>query len=327
MAIKKKTKLIIAATSTIVVFILAMLGSWTITQQQIQADAIRYFDEDTDISLEKLTNNLEAHTNALYSARGLLTAKSDINQKDWRNFIETNYALERYPYISAIAYVKKVRNSELDQFVSGMNNDDSLEEDIDFEIFPESSEEEHYIVTYYESSDGDQSARGFDLATSPIRKEVMDQAVVTGELAIGEPIELIGDRGRGFHLYLPVYELDNSIMSREDALLGFAMVVIQIDKFIEDLYEESAFRISVNDIDANGMRLYSNYADRFENVISKTATIDVANRSWKFEAWAPNTYKLSTFQMVIPYTILLLGFVGVVTLSILFRLLINKHDN
>ena len=97
---------------------------------------------------------------------------------------------------------------------------------------------EYFPVDFIEPAEGNELARGFDLASNAVRREAMEQARDTGAMRGTAPIRLVQETGNqaGFLVLLPVYRNGTSPESVEDRqanLEGFVLGVFRIGDLVE----------------------------------------------------------------------------------------------
>jgi len=98
--------------------------------------------------------------------------------------------------------------------------------------------DEYFPVDFIEPAEGNEPARGFDLASNAVRREAMEQARDTGAMRGTAPIRLVQETGNqaGFLVLLPVYRNGTSPESVEDRranLEGFVLGVFRVGDLVE----------------------------------------------------------------------------------------------
>ena len=97
---------------------------------------------------------------------------------------------------------------------------------------------EYFPVDFIEPAEGNEAARGFDLASSSVRREAMDQARDTGEMRGTAPVRLVQETGdqAGVLVFLPVHRdgtPTGSVEDRRANLEGFVVGVFRIGDLVE----------------------------------------------------------------------------------------------
>jgi PAS domain S-box-containing protein len=87
----------------------------------------------------------------------------------------------------------------------------------------------YYPVLRIEPQAGNESARGYDLGSEPIRRAALDEAARTGLDAATEPITLVqaADSGQGLLIVHPVHD-----RSTHRDVLGYALAVVQVQDLL-----------------------------------------------------------------------------------------------
>ena len=99
--------------------------------------------------------------------------------------------------------------------------------------------DKHYIVRWVEPLEGNQEALGLDLSFEPRRKQALDNAKVSGDFTLTEPIDLV-QGGKGFLSYFPIYQ--------DGQFKGFILGVFDIGLLVNNLLPSNfmqAFNIAV----------------------------------------------------------------------------------
>ncbi|HUU58508.1 MAG TPA: CHASE domain-containing protein, partial [Phycisphaerae bacterium] len=109
---------------------------------------------------------------------------------------------------------------------------------------------EYFPVDFIEPAEGNEPARGFDLASNAVCREALEQARDTGEMRGTAPIRLVQEAGgqMGFLAFLPVYRKGASTESVEDRrtnLEGFVLGVFRAG----DLAERALAQLAPQGID------------------------------------------------------------------------------
>ena len=173
-----------------------------------------------------------------------------------------------------------------------------------FELAPEG------IVTDIYPKQGNEGAFGLDMLQEHERKKDAILARDSGKYTLGGPYQL-KQGGTGALLFNPVYQDNNS---EQDEFWGFVILVIDWDRFIEEInldYLSDAdfcYRIWTYDRDSSDrIILAESQGDMPDNIL--TVECAVPNNTWYFdiipsEGWSPRSYWIMC--IVISYVVSLL---------------------
>jgi diguanylate cyclase (GGDEF)-like protein len=145
--------------------------------------------------------------------------------------------------LQALEWAPRVRETDRTGFEAevrkaGFAGFEITERDADSRTVRASRRDEYFPVDFIEPAEGNEPARGFDLASSPGRREAMEQARDTGEMRGTAPVRLVQETGdqAGVLVLLPVYRNGTPTESVEDRranLEGFVLGVFRIGDLVE----------------------------------------------------------------------------------------------
>ena len=108
------------------------------------------FEEDTETLNQTLQNNIDLYTTVLQSTKGFFEASTNVTRADYHAYLESLDLINNYKGISAVSYVKIVENTELNEYISSVQKDTSLNSIgyPEFTIKKESEKDKYYVITY-----------------------------------------------------------------------------------------------------------------------------------------------------------------------------------
>lgn len=270
---------------------------------------------------EKLTSSVKNHignySNLLYMGQSFVLTHSDSDQYHWVNFFNSQDIFNRYPGVSSISYVKLVTPEEKDQFIARQRKSPSF--GADYTIIPE-GKRDIYAATAMTATISGIRPNGFDVYSDPARKTIYDTAQATGVPAASEQLRLNSGYD-GMFLVLPV--------KQNDQTAGFITVALHTDDLLEkllDTTELDPIAMKISDAtrpSAPTAIVESQNWYEAENSLKRYDVIEFGNRLWKVDYSVPTKAYESAFILVVPYLILVLGFLLIIiiltSLAILFR--------
>ncbi len=145
--------------------------------------------------------------------------------------------------LKALEWVPRVQDADRAAYEESIRQEgfpafQITERDPDGRTVRASRRDEYFPVDFIEPAEGNEPARGFDLASSSVRREAMEQARDTGEMRGTAPVRLVQETGdqAGVLVFLPVYRNGTSTESVEDRranLEGFVLGVFRIGDLVE----------------------------------------------------------------------------------------------
>ena len=205
----------------LVALVLTLLASYYV-RENVQASARVRFDDTVQTSQEAISRRLERYINVMFGARGLFSASSEVNEEEWRGFVNSLDLQKRYEGIQMLGYAR----------AEG----------------PDS-----YPITYAEPMDrANTGLVGYNPYAMAADRATMDRARDTAEVELTgktfvlmrAPRDSLADLvlEKGVVAYLPIYrggEPIGSVAERRRALEGYVVSYLPTDRVLEGILNES----------------------------------------------------------------------------------------
>ncbi len=217
------------------VLIISLLGVVFIYQTykaQNQELARGHFRQQSGEIKQAVLERFEKYETILEAGKALFAASETVSPLEWKNFAHSIDIKNRYPGMISFGYIKYVGENQKELFVKT-----AKENFPNFSIWPETRQSEYFPIYYIEPSEGNEKARGFDLASEARRSEAATRARDTGNAQITGKIQLIqnSDQDRpAFLMLTPIYFNNSSqktLAERRQNIAGW----IYGDFLVEDL--------------------------------------------------------------------------------------------
>ena len=232
-----------------------------------------------------------------------------VTREGFHSYLEP--IITRFKSIQAFEWIPRVPDAERRSYeergMRGGGRDFQITEfDADGVMTTSASREEYFPVYFVEPYKGNERALGFDLASNPVRREVLEHVRDTGKMSATARIKLVQEKGErfGFLVFVPLYRMGgatDSVAARRESLKGFSLAVFRVG----DILEDSLSYLKEEEVD---IYLYDHTAPEGENFLyhhtSRTSqketrqegikesspdsgieyarTLDVAGREWLF---------------------------------------------
>ncbi len=177
-----------------------------------------------------------------------------MGREEWHIFTQSGDLSDNYPGILGFAFVQRVYEDEVDEFLEDARGFGAE----DFEIKPHIAADRvaddgvHYVIKYHEPERANRAAWGIDIATQSGNKRTYQDAMRSGELRMSHLLTLHQDTRAQFGvvMMLPVYEDTRSRTtpeSRTAALRGWVALPIGLQTFLESesIIDERTLTMSV----------------------------------------------------------------------------------
>jgi signal transduction histidine kinase/CheY-like chemotaxis protein len=265
--------LLVGVCATLLITLLFLRGAETRDRERMRVEA--------DLAVSALQERMEAHSALLRGAAGLFAGSDVVDAREFDAYVGQLGLGTRYPGVLGIGYAARVegeagRNS-LTAFMRGQGFPN-------FHVWPAEPRPVYTSIIYlYPMNDRNAAAVGYDMATEPRRREAMERAAVTGQLAATGRVELVqeidAEKQPGFIMYLAVRNQDTS------ALEGYVYSPLRAGDLLATVFPARPGRlvdVVVYDREPGAQNVfYATEPDvRAAPGPSAVRRVDVAGRSW-----------------------------------------------
>lgn len=266
---------------------------------------------------------LQSNVQLLCGSAAYIKASTHVSREDWKLFTQSQYLSKRFPSIQAVGFAPILKRSDIKVF------EDSIKAEgfKDFAVFPPSESLEAIVIDYLEPFDAiNRKAMGFDMASEPVRKATMDNAVQRGVATLSSKIELVQgttpEEKAGFVIYVPLYStgtIPSTSEEKQKSVQGFVFAGLKAQTLFQNLLEKQYIKVDFEIFDGTEREMNSKLFDsnpalqeaRFEHV----KTIALYGREWTFHFKANEVLDIG-LNRYIPY---IQAFFG-----ILFALIVGR---
>ena len=195
---------------------------------------------DGEIIARRITDRLITHREVLSSLRHFIEATPNFSFKQFEQF--TKITLRDNPDIFAMSFNDLVTAGQRPAFERTMSSLSPLgpyqitERDSERRLVRAAARPEYVAVRYIVPLANNQPAVGFDIHAEPIRRDAIERARASKNMAVTAPIQLVQEQKKrvGVLELLPVAgEPATDAPNRAARRLGFAVAVVKVDEMIE----------------------------------------------------------------------------------------------
>jgi PAS domain S-box-containing protein len=216
---------------------LAFYGAthWIIKEQQYQLES------DSQALTKNIADRLLTHRELLTSLRNFIEVTPDFSFKQFKLF--TRITLQDNPDIFALSFNDLVtidQRSVYEQRISALSplgQFQITERDSQGHLSAAAERGEYVPVRYIVPLESNLPAVGFDINAEPIRRDAINRAITTNNMAVTGPIQLMQEQKKQISVLEIMPVLDNQLVADEEKniprLLGFAVSVVKIGEMIE----------------------------------------------------------------------------------------------
>ena len=204
-----------------------------------EGDALRTAFEDRARTLAAAVRaSCDNHLEVLVALDSLFASSQEVTAQEFHLFVAA--ALQRHPGIRGLSWDQRLTAAERVRFEAetGIR---ITQVDAQKRRVPAGPRQDYVVVRFVEPA-ADLSALGLDIASEPVRREALDQARDTGEIAATGPIVLVSERGerRSVLLFAPFYGIGHvpaTIEQRRREIRGYATGAFRLEDLVERAIE------------------------------------------------------------------------------------------
>lgn len=283
----------------IVASIVSIASYW---EQNLMREQIKKHGESFKELLER---RYIAHKEAIASLARLIEVTPLMRHDQFEYF--TRITLQDNQDISALSFNPIVQASfrrqfERDMADVGYEQQFSIKQrNVEGQLINAAERPIYVPVAFIAPLEENRNAIGYDIYSETIRKEAINSAFVSGEMAVTAPIELVQEKNGKLGLLLMYPATINKVSAyryaKDGNLLGLSIAVIKMDEFFQIAAASNMLKglvYQIHDVARDGRRqlLY-----RSHDVIDQThqnyrwnTTIAIANRIWEISVLPTNNY-------------------------------------
>ena len=259
-----------------------------------------------------LEESISAHISALRSLGSFYSASIAVDREEFRTF--TSQSLANFQGIQALEWSPIIPFSEREAFENslkkaGYPNVKITERNAAKQVSPAGVRPEYIPVSFVEPYKGNEKALGYDLYSNDIRREAINRARDTGEIAATARITLIqgNDTQYGILAFMPIYHKGShqTLEERRKNISGYVLAVFRGGDIVTAaLKDQNLERLSYQLIDESApieeQLLFASDPLAFKPLILREKglfgrdfslvshfSIPIGGRSWRFDV-APN---------------------------------------
>ncbi len=272
------------------------------------------FEQETSDSLDLIQERMQVYGQVLRGVKGLFVASDNVSREEFRAYTAELDLQQNYPGILGIAYALNIAPEQLGQHVADIRAAGFPQ----YAVSPAGDRDAYTAIVFIEPFSGNNlNAFGFDMYSEPVRRQAMDRARFSGDLALSGKVSLVQDVDRGpiagVLLYLPLYAgeaIGTQVNANE--LLGWVYAPFSMDILMQGIQlDGSSIGLSIYDgtePDDEAL-LYSSQDEPLaatELPFSRTELLAIAGRTWTVRFTADDSF-IEPHENTEPEAVLFVG--------------------
>ena len=181
---------------------------------------------------------ITASMDVLHAIDSFFATRREVSRQEFAAFVAS--ALRRQPEVGALGWTPRVSAAQRDRFEQaarkdGLVNFQFVEFDGHGRIVRAKDKSEYFPVYYLEPVELNHRAIGFELGSSVLRRQALEQAQDTGQAIATAPMRLVQGRDDrlGFVVYLALMDpAAPAGVVRRDTVRGYASAVFWMDDLL-----------------------------------------------------------------------------------------------
>ncbi|MGZ5585682.1 MAG: PAS domain S-box protein, partial [Methylobacter sp.] len=265
------------------------------------------------VALEK---SILTYLNILRSVESFYSASPSVGRENFKVFVA--HSLDSFQGIQALGWNPRILSSEREAFERSVRNEgyshfhitdrDTGNRLVDAGIRPE-----YVPANFIEPYQGNETALGYDVYSDGVRREAIDRARDSGEIAATARIRLVQERGsqQGVIAFMPIYRKNfphRTVEERRNAISGYAVAVFRgediVTAALKDLHRERlSYRLIDEDAPAGEQLIFASDQKQLKPLVlqekglfgrnfslGSRLVIPVGGRQWRFEVVPTQDY-------------------------------------
>ena len=307
-------------------------GVWMQTKKYFAIVANERFSNRVAMITSKIESRMLDYEQVLRSGVALHDSSREVSRKEWRQFLSSCETQAWFPGIQCIGVSVPVYKQNVAKFEKSIRREGFPK----FKISPLGDRDSYTAIKYIEPFDWrNQRAFGYDMYSSPIRREAMDRATTTGLPSISGKITLVQETSKnvqsGILCYLPIYKRGASLKTvgeRKRTLIGWVYAAFRCNDLMAGILGPDASDLN--------LRIYDTETTTVENILfdsqpverseasralllSATVPINLSGRTWTMHLQAPSEFFIQSESLFSP----IVGVIGIIFSGLLYVILLS----
>lgn len=238
LSLRRYTPVLIIAILGISLSVTAFLREHALEQEQLSTRFEQLAEERATLLQAGIDRTLEI----LYATGALFDASDAVTRSEFNAFLAS--LVDRHPELHGVEWLPRVTHEARASFeaqarAEGFTDFQILEVTDNHSLITAAQRPEYFPVFFIEPFDRNKAAHGVDSYSQGNNDEVMDSSRDSGAVLATEAFTLVQDTPDqpSIVIYHPIYNHSgpppSTVAERREALLGFTVVLLQIQKLVE----------------------------------------------------------------------------------------------
>src|SRR5579863_890476 len=253
MELKNRWRRIRVSLQVLALMLTLTFFSWQISSRAADEASRERFERQVRDVRRAIERHLQDYLNVLYDIRSLFSVREDLSQAEWKAYMKSLNARERYPGMGPVVFAPYVAQANKLRFERRFQTENSLDRagSPGFLIKPAGERPDYFPIAYIEPLELGSDELGFDIGSDPINRKALEAARDDGVPIVTRGREGEAARRKELGIRVPVYRAGmagGTVEERRRAFLGFIGADVALDQMMQDVLgghfaEDLALRI------------------------------------------------------------------------------------
>ena len=235
------------------VSLVALLAAHHVLSSRRGAESQAAFERQAHRLHERLGERIRTYDEILKGGAGLFASSDDVTRDEWHIYISALQLDEDHIGVQGMGYAPLLRKESVPGHEQAMRTEGFAA----YEVQPAGERPLKAPILYIEPLHGrNKLALGYDMYSDPVRREAMDRARDSGQIAYSGRVKLVQetkvDVQAGTLAYLPVYEggaLPASVEQRRARIKGWVKATFRMADLLDAVFHKDLQRVHVRLVD------------------------------------------------------------------------------
>jgi PAS domain S-box-containing protein len=217
------------------------IGVFAYTRAQERERLTLLFERQATTLARSLQNRLDTYLDVLHALESFYASAPEVSRQAFHTFVQ--HAFARHPGLQALSWDRRVPDEQRETYEAAMRregyrNFQITEQDGHGQLVRAARRPEYVVVSYIEPSAGNEQALGFDVASTPDRRDALQHARETGRPSATSGLTLVQEPSPPFGclIFLPIYGRGlprATPEERRQSLHGYVTGVFQVGPMVD----------------------------------------------------------------------------------------------
>ena len=231
-------------------------GGWRIVQQIGQDAAHIQFDARRGDVVQQIQQRMHTYEYVLRGGAALFASSDRVDRKMWHDYVASLKIDQHISGIQGLGFARYIASGEKRSHIATVR----AEGFPGYTITPLGERSEYTPIVFLEPFSGrNLRAFGFDMLSGQVRREAMERARDSGEIAVSGKVRLVQETEdgiqSGFLMYMPVYRNGmphGTVAERRAALAGYVYSPFRMNDLMDGIVGRSIPDLDIHIYDGEG---------------------------------------------------------------------------